>query len=284
MNSVKESINDLFQTRPLQSDEYLDETDKLIYCSKCRTPRQCKIEHNDKTITLPIRCKCQREDDEQKEVDFQKRQRFTQIERLKANGLQDRYLHDYTFANDKGYNPEEIKKAHRYVTEWDRMESENRGLLLWGNVGTGKTYIAACIANALIEQGVSVLMTNFSKILNTLSPMYNGDRNAFTDSLNQYSLLIIDDLGVERNSDFALEQVFSVIDSRYRCKKPLIITTNLTIDEMNHADLAHTRIYDRILERCTPLMVNNQNIRKLNAEMNLKEARKLLSAKRAGQD
>ena len=112
MNSVKESINDLFQTRPLQSDEYLNETDKLIYCSKCRTPRQCKIEHNDKIITLPILCKCQREADEQKEADFQKRQHLIQIERLKANGLQDRYLHDYTFANDKGYNPEEIKKAH----------------------------------------------------------------------------------------------------------------------------------------------------------------------------
>lgn len=280
MNSVKESINDLFQTRPLQSDEYLNETDKLIYCSKCRTPRQCKIEHNGQFFTLPIRCKCQREVDEQEETDFQKRQHLIQIERLKANGLQDRYLHDYTFMNAKGYNLEEIKKAHRYVTEWDTMESENRGLLLWGNIGTGKTYIAACIANALIEQGVSVLMTNFSKILNTLSPMYNGDRNAFIDSLNQYSLLIIDDLGIERNSDFALEQVFSVIDSRYRCKKPLIITTNLTIDEMNHADLAHTRIYDRILEQCTPLMVNNQNIRKLNAEKNLKEARKLLSGKR----
>ena len=284
MNSVKESINDLFQTRLLQSDEYLNETNKLIYCSKCRTPRQCTIEHNSQTITLPIRCKCQREADEQEEADYQNRQHLIQIERLKANGLQDRYLHDYTFVNDKGYNPEEIKKAHRYVTEWDTMESENRGLLLWGNVGTGKTFIAACIANALIEKGVSVLMTNFSKILNTLSPMYNGDRNAFIDSLNQYSLLIIDDLGIERNSEFALEQVFSVIDSRYRCKKPLIITTNLTIDEMNHADLTHTRIYDRILEQCTPLMVNNQNIRKLNAEKNLKEARKLLSAKRVNQD
>ena len=76
MNSVKESINDLFQTRPLQSDEYLNETDKLIYCSKCRTPRQCKIEHNDKIITLPILCKCQREADEQKESDFQKRQQI----------------------------------------------------------------------------------------------------------------------------------------------------------------------------------------------------------------
>ena len=63
--------------------------------------------------------------------------------------------------------------------------------------------------------------------------MHFEDRNQFINSLNRYSLLIIDDLGIERNSDFALEQVFNVIDSRYRSKKPLIITTNLTLSELN---------------------------------------------------
>ena len=65
--------------------------------------------------------------------------------------------------------------------------------------------------------------------------MHFEDRNQFINSLNRYSLLIIDDLGIERNSDFALEQVFNVIDSRYRSKKPLIITTNLTLSELNNA-------------------------------------------------
>ena len=63
-------------------------------------------------------------------------------------------------------------------------------------------------------------MTNFAKILNSLTGIYPQDRNEFINSLNQYSLLIIDDLGVERNSEFALEQVFHVIDSRYRSMKP----------------------------------------------------------------
>ena len=86
-------------------------------------------------------------------------------------------------------------------------------------------------------------MTNFSRILNTLTGMHFEDRNQFINSLNRYSLLIIDDLGIERNSDFALEQVFNVIDSRYRSKKPLIITTNLTLSELNNAaDIAHKRI------------------------------------------
>lgn len=99
----------------------------------------------------------------------------------------------------------------------------------------------------------------------------------FIDSLNRYSLLIIDDLGIERNSEFALEQVFNVIDSRYRSKKPLIVTTNLTLEELNKpTDMAHSRIYDRILERCAPIRINNRNIRKDNASANLQEAKKIL--------
>ena len=120
-------------------------------------------------------------------------------------------------------------------------------------------------------------MTNFARILNTLAGMHSEDRNLFIDSMNRYSLLIIDDLGMERNSEFALEQVFHVIDSRYRSRKPLIVTTNLTLTELNTpADMAHRRIYDRILERCVPIRMNNRNIRQDNASKNLEEAKRLL--------
>lgn len=133
--------------------------------------------------------------------------------------------------------------------------------------------------NALLDKGIPVLMTNFSRILNTLTGMYSDDRNQFIDSFNKYSLLIIDDLGIERSSEFALEQVFNVIDSRYRSKKPLIVTTNLTLDELKHSkDLARARIYDRVLERCVPLKINNQNIRELNAAANMQEVRKILNS------
>ena len=277
MSSINKILGGLFPHREPKEDEYINEADGLIYCAKCHTPRQCVIHHGDRIVTPPVMCDCQRTAEEKAEAAFQKRQEEFRIERMKSSGLQDRYLHDYTFANDKGYNPE-IKKAQRYVTEWAMMKENCIGLLLWGNVGTGKTFIAACIANALIEKGVSVLMTNFSKILNSLSGMFDVDRNKFIDSFNRYSLLIIDDLGIERNSEFALEQVFNVIDSRYRNKKPLIVTTNLTLDELKHPkDLAHARIYDRVLERCVPLKVNRQNIRQLNAANTLQSAKKLFS-------
>jgi DNA replication protein DnaC len=151
------------------------------------------------------------------------------------------------------------------------------GLLLWGPVGTGKSFIAGCIANALLDQGVQVMMTNFARLLNKLTDLHFGDRNAYIDSFNSFPLLIIDDLGVERNSEFAREQVFSVIDSRYRSQLPLIVTTNLTPEQMrNPEDLARERIYDRVLEQCTPIRIDSQNIRKQNKIDNLKKSKRLL--------
>ena len=121
-------------------------------------------------------------------------------------------------------------------------------------------------------------MTNFARILNALNGMYAEDRNRYIDSLNQYSLLIIDDLGAERGTEYALEQVFNIVDARLRSDLPLIVTTNLTLNEMKHpADLAHERIYSRVLERCIPLKINNQNIRQLKAQENFARTKLLLS-------
>lgn len=140
------------------------------------------------------------------------------------------------------------------MEQWDSMKAQNMGLLLWGGVGTGKSFFAGCIANALLAQGVPVLMTNFAKILGTVTGMYGMERQKFLSSLNTYSLLILDDLGAERNSEYALEQLFGVVDSRYQSRKPMIVTTNLTLEELRHpSDLAHERIYDRLLERCVPV-------------------------------
>lgn len=276
MRKFTEELTNQVPTRELQPDEYFHESDRLIYCAKCHTPRQGRYTLQGRVFMPPIRCKCQQKLYNQEETKRKLLEKQAEIERMKASGLQDKALYDYTFDKDNGINPE-MAYAHKYVENWEDMKANSSGLLLWGNVGTGKSFFAGCIANALLEKGVPVLMTNFSRILNTLTGMHFEDRNQFIDSLNRYSLLIIDDLGIERNSEFALEQVFNVIDSRYRSKKPLIVTTNLTLTELNSApNVAHRRIYDRILERCTPIRINNRNIRQVNASANLQEAKKIL--------
>ena len=166
--------------------------------------------------------------------------------------------------------------AHRYVEQWQTMRSENIGLLLWGGVGTGKSFLAGCIANALMAQEVPVRMTNFAHILNELSNSFSG-RNEVVDRLCRYPLLIIDDFGMERGTEYALEQIYNVVDSRYRSRKPLIVTTNLTLDEIRHPqDTAHARIYDRLLEMCVPISCIGVSFRKETAQEKLERLRSLV--------
>ena len=133
------------------------------------------------------------------------------------------------------------------------MRADNIGCLFWGGVGTGKSYLAGCIANALMEKEIPVHMTNFALILNDLAASFEN-RNEYISRLCRYPLLILDDFGMERGTEYGLEQVFNVIDSRYRSGKPLIVTTNLTLDDLrNPEDTAHSRIYDRLLSMCVPV-------------------------------
>lgn len=252
----------------LAEDEYIDPADGLIHCKHCGGNRQTVVPCFGKSGYFMPRCicPCQAEAERRRKDAEEQRNRMESIKRRRAQGLQDRYLYDYTFANDNRQNPL-MKKAHAYVDHWDEAYRDNTGLLLFGDVGTGKSFFAGCIANALLDRNIPVLMTNFPSILNRLTGMFSEDRAEFIASLGVYDLLIIDDLGVERNTEYAMEQMFHVIDCRYRSRKPMIITTNLKLEEIkNPPDLAHARIYDRILERCAPILFAGKNFREENAE------------------
>ena len=89
---------------------------------------------------------------------------------------------------------------------------------------------------------------------------------------------IIDDFGMERGTEYGLEQVFNVIDSRYRSGKPLIVTTNLTLDDLrNPEDTAHSRIYDRLLSMCVPVRFTGDNFRQEAAQRKMESMKKLIT-------
>jgi DNA replication protein DnaC len=138
--------------RSMREDEYLSEADGLYYCARCRTPRQARVSVLGNTMTANIICKCQQKQLNQEKEQRRQRELLQRIQRLKANGLQDKALRDYTFDNDLGYNPK-MEQARRYVAQWPEMWENGTGLLFWGKIGTGKSFFAGCIANALIDQG-----------------------------------------------------------------------------------------------------------------------------------
>ena len=223
----------------------------------------------------PIECICQRTEREKQEALISQQKHNDLVRRLKAEGFSDPSMLNWTFENDNGRSLQ-MHHAQRYVERWQIMHSENLGLLLWGGVGTGKSFLAGCIANALIAQEMPVRMTNFAHILNELNNSFSG-RNEVVDRLCRYPLLIIDDFGMERGTEYALEQIYNIVDSRYRSRKPLIVTTNLTLDEIRHPqDTAHARIYDRLLEMCIPISCIGVSLRKENAQEKLERLKALI--------
>ncbi len=262
--------------RDLREDEVLKNGE--ICCKRCGGVRQRKLILFGTEQIVECLCDCEAEQRDRKEAEAKRRARMIEIRQLRANGLRDASLKRCTFENDLGYQPESAK-LRAYAEQFPAMRKRGAGLLLWGDVGTGKTFLAACVANYLLDRNVPVLITGTGELLNQLMGIYPSERSDFLKSLNAYSLLILDDLGVEHRSEFAMTQMFNIVDGRYRTGKPLIVTTNLTLQELkNPPDLAHARIYDRLLEMCTPIRINGQNVRRLRAQEQMKAMKASLSA------
>ena len=263
-----------------EPEDYTGE-DGLLYCGSCRQPKEAYFAEG-KTLfgrdRHPKECDCQRKRWEMLEAADREQKHREEVERLKRKVFTDPAMREWTFGNDNGKCPQ-MHKAYSYVEQWEQISTGNYGLILWGNVGTGKSYFAGCIANALMEREISVCMTNFALILNDLAASYK-DRNEYISRLCSFPLLILDDFGMERGTEYGLEQVYNVIDSRYRSRKPLIVTTNLTLEELqNPEDTPHARIYDRLIEMCSPVCITGENFRKAKAREKMEQLKMLLNRK-----
>ena len=279
---------------PKQSDPQDYDKGEYRYCGKCGKPK-ARIRRNSRGeklyLDIGMACGCfkgetvqpkelkfdkeewERKQREQKEKEEQERKEYT--EKLRNRAFSDVRLKGWTFENDDRSNPHISSVAKKYVQHFFDMQQRGKGLLLYGGVGTGKTYIAACIVNALVEHGTSCKLTNFSRLANEWMAREFTEKQNFLDGLNTYDLLVIDDLGSERSTDFMNELIYSVIDTRHKSGKPLIVTTNLSGDNLKHpADIHSERVFSRLFEMCIPIEVKGTDRRKLklrDADKDLKE-------------
>lgn len=248
----------------------------IWYCGKCRTPKQSILTVNGKPRLFPIMCDCRRAAREALEASRRAAEEQRRIKGLRKMGFPDEELTRWTFAADDRANAKLSDVAARYVENFDEMRRRHKGLLLYGTVGTGKTFAACCIANALIDKGYPCLVTNFPRLVNTVSGMFDG-RQEYIDGLNKFALLVIDDLAAERDTEYMTEIVQQIIDARYRAGLPLIVTTNLTSDELKHpAEVRKQRIYSRLFEMCLPIEVSGKDRREKKLIEDHKELKELL--------
>lgn len=237
-----------------EAADYRDDKGLLI-CGQCHTRRQRPLEVLGREYTVGVLCACRQACQAAEEAQREAQKRQERMEELRRRGFPDRQYQRCRFDTDDRRNAQLSAALERYVERWEEMRRRNLGLLLHGPVGTGKTYFAACIANALIDREIPAQMTSFSRMIHQLQGL-NGGRQEYIDRMVSYPLLILDDLGAERHSEFMQEQVLNIVDARYRTEKPLIITTNVAIEEIKNPQTHQFhRIYDRILGMCHPILV-----------------------------
>jgi len=262
-------------------DDYINPDDGLKYCGKCHTPKEAYFEEKHRFNGIdrhPKDCKCAAEEKARKEAEMQEFNRRNHIFLLRSEAFHDIPAADWRFENATTMTPQ-LVKAREYAERWDDFKREGIGLLLFGNVGTGKSYAAGCIANALIDRMISVLYVSMSDVVNRMQGNFGADRDTYLKQLMRPDLLILDDLGAERNTSYGKERVFDVVNRRLLSRKPMIITTNIALSVMQKAaDLDDRRIYDRVLEVCVPVLFDGTNFRKGNAAENLKKAARLLNS------
>lgn len=256
--------------------------DGLIYCGKCGKKKQSMITlpeglfKDRQTVIVRAMCDCQKKEEAKRKAEEEYREKMQRIDRIRSMSLMDS---KYKGAKFSGYtetqnNGKALQTARKYVQSFKDMLAENQGLIFYGPVGTGKSFTAACIANELMDQCVPVVMTSFVKILQNIQ---NGEEERILATLNEAKLLILDDLGTERNTDYALEKVYNIIDSRSRAAMPMILTTNLDLQEMmSTEDIRYRRIYDRIFETCYPVNIPGESFRRQSAAQRFDRMQKLM--------
>lgn len=197
-----------------------------------------------------------------KEQDRAKEER-DRMRRLRDASLMDAHFRHCTFENTTRTpeNENVLRLARRYVARWEEVKRENAGLIFYGAPGVGKSHISFCIGNALLDKGISVVAISSNSLLRTMKGFSEfghwEDATRFFNQLKSASLLILDDLGAEHGGNYTMSQLYEVIDYRYRQKAPMIITTNLSANELReHLTYGGVpRTYDRIAEMCTPVPI-----------------------------
>lgn len=243
---------------PASSADYENE-DGILICGKCGTPRQTDVTMCGKKMRVYCACKCMVEAAEKSQAERRAAEARMQAERFRQEGFSDLAYLQMTF--DKDDRPDHIlsKAARKYAQNF-RPAPEQHGIMFTGNVGTGKTFYACCIANAVIDRNFTAWVTTLQPLVRALCSYESAKK--ILKRIRDVDLLVLDDLGSTALNDFTTDKLFEIVDARYRSGKPLIVTTNLNPDDVWKSNIGMRRIFDRLKERCRNIVMDGESRRK----------------------
>lgn len=190
------------------------------------------------------RCTCKESRNYWKDVDFKiqekkKKEHYTEmISQFYSQNYISKRLKDYNFKNFKvtDVNKKEVVIAKDYSNKCINNEQEN-GLIITGNSGVGKTHLAASISNELIRENKLVLMGRLTSLLDMIKETFKDNSKSENELIELFSnvdMVVIDDLGTEKISSWALDKLYTIIENRNENKLPIIITTKFDKEDLLH--------------------------------------------------
>lgn len=228
--------------------------DGLKHCSICNDPLEAKIHWPWGDTTESCMCKCM--SDAYKADMAALKTEATGLQIMRYTDINRRLnpsISDMTFEKDNGSQPK-LSFCREYANNFEDKMKRGSGLILLGSCGTGKTFGAGCILNSVLAQGHRALMISIEKIAEQAEEAGFEGKGEYFDDLMNIPLLILDDLGTARETEYMMEITNRVISDRDKSMKPLIVTTNITFDEIkNPRSDDWARIWSRINARAIPI-------------------------------
>lgn len=276
MEIISQIANQFSTMTSSQNDTYIGE-DGLLYCSKCHTLRVTKEKVRGFNAHMPVWCKCMKEAEQKQKEEEEYKLKMQKLGRLRSASLLGERYKDTTFANTDTTVDGDFLKAYvrckKYCEVADEVLENGYGIYIYGNSGTGKTHLTACICNELISQYRQCLFTNFleiSKLIKSTWSKLNTDAETVIKRICEIDFLFIDDLGTEilqKNGEdnWLQEQVFDIINKRYNNRKPTIFSSNHSLNELVEKRGMMSKTVDRIMEMSTAIIkVNGTSYRAKN--------------------
>ena len=162
-----------------------------------------------------------------------------------------------TFKADR--DPRAYEQCLAYA-EQDGFDKERNSLMIIGAYGTGKTHLAAAIANRLIDKGTPVLFDTFTNHLNKLKAEFDTGERKYLRQMKEIPMLILDDVGKEKQTDWTRSVMFDVINFRYEHMTPIVITSNLSTKQLE--DYLGGACFSRMCEMCKGVQTTGSDYRR----------------------
>lgn len=263
-------LRNLLSSIPDREDAVMNSSGKLV-CPTCGDPVTMQVFICGKMRQVPVACTC-RVRGWKESIAAQRALSLSQTVARCFEGSPG--LEKCKFKTDDQSDIKASRACLNYAKDFQEMLEDGQGLLLMGNPGTGKSFLASAIANEVMQNDYTARVLNMATLANRLFSA--SDKIGFIERECQYHLLVLDDFGAERDSQFALEATYQIINHRYNTAMPMVITTNLSSAAFKNLPVEKQRIYDRILERCYPIVVNGENRRRSIALERRKRMEELL--------